>query len=66
MSIKEAKRVGIMEQVDQQILTLREASVKLALSLSQTKKIRKRYRIEGPEGLISKHVGKTRAKPERP
>ena len=59
MSIKEAKRVGIMKQVDKQILNLREASVELALSLSQTKKIRKRYRVEGPEGLISKHVGKT-------
>ena len=58
MSTKEAQRLGIMEQIDKKILTLREASYELALSLSQTKKIRKRYRLEGVEGLISKHVGK--------
>lgn len=58
MTIKEAQRLGVMQQVDKNILTLREASIELSLSLSQTKKIRKRYRIEGPKGLISKHIGK--------
>lgn len=58
MSTKEARRFGIMQQIDKKILTLREASIELGLSLSQIKKIRKRYRLEGPEGLISKHLGK--------
>ncbi|MCB9092692.1 MAG: ISNCY family transposase [Pseudobdellovibrionaceae bacterium] len=58
MSTKEAQRFGIMQQVDKKVLTLRKASEELGLSLSQTKKIRKRYRLEGPEGLISKHLGK--------
>lgn len=58
MTIKEARRLGIMQQVDKNILTLREASIELSLSLSQIKKIRKRYRLEGPNGLLSKHVGK--------
>ena len=58
MSTKEAQRFGIMQQVDKKILTLRAASEELCLSLSQTKKIRKRYRLEGPKGLISKHLGK--------
>ena len=60
MSTKEAQRFGIMQQVDKKILTLRAASEELCLSLSQTKKIRKRYRLEGPKGLISKHLGKIR------
>lgn len=58
MSIKEARRFGIMQQIDKKILTLREASNELGLSLSHIKKIRKRYRLEGSEGLISKHMGK--------
>lgn len=58
MSTKEAQRFGVMQQIDKKILTLRKASDELGLSLSQTKKVRKRYRLEGPEGLISRHVGK--------
>ncbi len=58
MSTKEARRFGIMQQIDKKVLTLREASDELGLSLSQIKRVRKRYRLEGPEGLISKHVGK--------
>jgi hypothetical protein len=58
MSTKEARRFGIMQQVDKKVLTLREASDELGLSLRQIKRVRKRYRLEGPEGLISRHVGK--------
>jgi len=63
MSTKEAQRFGIMQQIDKKVLTLREASHELCLSLSQIKRIRKRYRREGAEGLISRHVGK--ASPNR-
>jgi hypothetical protein len=58
MSVKEARRFGIMEQIDEKILTLREAGIHLDLLQSQIKKIRKRYRLENLEGLISKHLGK--------
>ncbi len=58
MSTKEARRFGIMQQIDRKVLTLREASDEFALSLSQIKRIRRRYRLEGPQGLISKHMGK--------
>lgn len=59
MSTKEVQRFGIMQQEDKKVLTLRKASVELDLSLSQTKKTRKRYRLKGSEGLISKHLSKT-------
>ena len=58
MSIKEAERLSIMQQIDKKVFTLRQASQELALSLRHTKRLRKRYRLEGAEGLISKHVGK--------
>ena len=58
MSLKEAKRLSVMQQVDKNILTLRQASEELALSLRQMKRVRKRYRLEGILGLISRHVGK--------
>ena len=58
MSIKEAKRLSVMEQIDKKVLTVRQASQELALSLRHTKRILKRYRLKGPSGLISKHMGK--------
>jgi len=59
MSLKEAKRLGVMEQIDKKYLNMRQASEELALSLRQTKRIRKRYHEEGSLGLISRHIGKT-------
>ena len=59
MSIKEAERLIVVQQVDKKIFTLRQASKELALSLRHTKRIHKRYRLEGVNGLISRHVGKT-------
>lgn len=58
MSFKEANRLSIMRQVDKQILSLRKASEELGISVRQIKRIRKRYRLEGEKGLISKHLGK--------
>lgn len=58
MSIKEANRLSVMKQVDKRLLTLRKASEELGISLRQTKRIRKRYLLDGEEGLISKHIGK--------
>lgn len=58
MSIKEAERLSVMQQIDKKVFTLRQASQELALSLRHTKRLRRRYRLDGAEGLISKHVGK--------
>lgn len=57
MSIKEADRLGVMRQVDKKILTLRQASEQVRLSLRQMKRVRKRYRQMGAEGLVSKKEG---------
>lgn len=59
MSIKEANRLSVMKQLDKGLLTVRKASEELGVSLRQAKRIRKRYQVEGEEGLISKHIGKT-------
>ena len=58
MSLKEAERLSIIQQIDEKVFTLRQASEELALSIRHSKRIRKRYRLQGAEGLISKHVGK--------
>jgi homeodomain-containing protein len=58
MSTKEANRLSIMRQIDKKVLSLRKASEELGVSLRQAKRIRKRYLVEGIEGLISKHQGK--------
>jgi hypothetical protein len=58
MSLKEAKRLGVMHQEVKKYLNLRQASDELALFLRRTKRIRKRYHAEGSLGLISRHVGK--------
>ncbi len=58
MTLKEAERLSVMRQVDKKNLTLRKASEELGLSLRQTKRIRRRYKEEGEEGLISLKRGR--------
>lgn len=58
MSLNEANRLSIMQQIDKKILTLKRASEELGLSQGQIKRVRKCYLIEGAEGLLSKHRGK--------
>ena len=58
MSIKEAGRLSVMEQIDKKILTLKKASEELDLSLRQVKRIRKQYLKFGTSGLISLKRGK--------
>lgn len=58
MSIKEANRLSVMQQIDKKILNLQKASEELGVSLRQLKRIRKRYLSEGELGLVSKHRGK--------
>jgi hypothetical protein len=58
MSLKEAERLAIMKQTDKNILNIREASKELGVCLRQTKRVRKRYVIQGAEGLISLKRGR--------
>ncbi len=58
MSLKEAMRLAIMQDADNENLTLREASVRMELSLRQTKRVRRSYQLDGATGLISKRRGK--------
>lgn len=58
MTLKEADRLHIMKLVEEKSLSLKKASYKLNLSLRQTLRIWKQYKIEGKEGLISKKRGK--------
>lgn len=58
MTIKEAERLNVMRQMDKKKLNIRKASEELGLSLRQTKRVRKRYKEKGAEGLISLKRGK--------
>ena len=57
MTIKEADRLGTMRQIDKKHLTIKRASEQLGVSLRQGKRIRKRYLLEGEQGLISRKKG---------
>lgn len=53
MSIGEAERLGVMRQIDRKIITIKQGSEQLGISLRQTKRIRKRYKQKGEAGLVS-------------
>jgi len=63
MTTKEAERLSMMKQLEKKNLKQREASEELSLSLRQTQRLYRSYRLEGAEGLISKRRGK--ANPRR-
>lgn len=65
MSQKERVRLIVMEQVKEDDLKLAEACEVLGLSYRQTKRVWRRYRIEGDKGLVHGLRGKPgkRAKP---
>jgi hypothetical protein len=65
MSQKERVRLVVMEQVKQGELTVAEACEVLGLSYRQTKRVWRRYRLEGDRGLVHGLRGKPspRAKP---
>jgi transposase len=58
MGTKELMRIKILEMVNQGVLTLKEASVKLKLSYRQTKRIYGRYKKEGDKGLLHRGQGR--------
>jgi len=65
MSQKERIRLVVMEQVKQDELTLAEACEVLGLSYRQTKRVWRRYRLDGDKGLVHRLRGQPgkRAKP---
>ncbi len=58
MSHQEIDRVGIVELVTSKKLSQIEGAKQLNISPRQMRRLQKRYRKEGVEGLISKHRGK--------
>ena len=58
MSTKEINRLEVMKQLEEKRKTQKEAAKILDLSERQVKRLWKRYREKGAEGLISKRRGK--------
>lgn len=67
MSQSERIRLVVMQQVKQDELTVAEASEVLGLSYRQTKRVWRRYRLDGDRGLVHGLRGKPgkRAKPAK-
>lgn len=59
MTVKEAERLSVMRQIDKKILTIKKGSEELGLSLRQAKRLRRRYKEQGEQGLISLKRGRT-------
>jgi transposase len=66
MSGRELKRLGVLARVEKEALNLVDAAI-LGLSYRQAKRIWRRYREEGAEGLQHRGVGRTsgRSKPKK-
>ena len=67
MTLKEADRLSIVKQIESKKLSLGSGARELGISPRQIKRIWKRYRQQGAEGLISLRRGKPSAnrKPEK-
>lgn len=59
MSTSELKRVGVMERVAAGTLTLGSAAKILELSYRQAKRVYRRYRHDGAQGLTHRGAGRT-------
>lgn len=58
MTIREVDRFHLMKLVEEKRLTFKKAAEQLGISLRQTMRIWKRYKIEGKKGIISQRRGK--------
>ena len=58
MSRKEFDRGAIFGRVERGELTLRDAAALLKMSYRQAKRMYRRFRAEGPEGLVHRSVGR--------
>src|ERR1035441_4374404 len=67
MSGRELKRLGVLARVEKEALKLVDAAAILGLSYRQAKRIWRRYREEGAEGLQHRGVGgmSVRSKPKK-
>lgn len=67
MSLEELRQVGVLARVQEGELKLRDAAEILGRSYRQVKRLWKRYREEGPEGLKHRSAGResNRAKPRK-
>jgi transposase len=67
MSSRELERVEVMGRVGSGDLKLKHAAEMLELSYRQTKRLWRRYRKKGPEGLKHRHAGRcsNRGKPKK-
>ncbi|MQA92819.1 MAG: helix-turn-helix domain-containing protein, partial [Gemmatimonas sp.] len=65
MSRKEFDRGAVFARVERRELTLKEAAELLKISYRQARRMYKRYRAEGPAGLVHRSVGceSNRARP---
>jgi hypothetical protein len=59
MDEKQAKRLGVIEQVKQGVLTQAQAAGQLSLSVRQIKRMYKAYKAQGAAGLIHRARGRT-------
>lgn len=58
MSHKEIDRLEVIQQVTTKQLRQKAAARQLGLSVRQVKRLLRRYRLQGPAGLVSRHWGK--------
>ena len=58
MSAREVDRLGVVRKVVAKRLLQREAAVQLGLSVRQVKRLVRRYRDDGPGGLVSRRRGR--------
>jgi len=58
MSVRELKRVEVLARVKTGTLTLRSASVLMAVSYRQAKRLWRRFRRQGAVGLRHRHAGR--------
>ena len=67
MSQRELRRAAVLLQVKEGHWSLKQAAERMELSYRQAKRLWKRYRVKGAEGLVHGNVGRAsnRAKPRR-
>lgn len=57
MSLKELDRLQIIRDSVSRQITLEQAADRIGISIRQVKRLVQRYRIEGPQGLVSRRRG---------
>lgn len=59
MSQKEVKRAQVLDMLEEDKISQQEASKRIGVSTRQVRRLSKRYRAEGLDGLVSKKRGRT-------